>query len=112
MADDTPIRLLQDGWCIEVVAGREVASGYAFDGKLGYRVVVRFCDSRGWNSLSVEGARSIIEVLRTQRVTNEDAIALADQMRIYADWCERLNTGWTAIGRPQGGFEERVHGCA
>lgn len=112
MANDTPIRLCRNHWCIGAPAGREVTAGHAFDDRLGYRVVVKFSDSNRLNSLSVEAARAVVETLRDQRGGNEDALFLASQIDREADCCARLNAGWAAIGRPSGGFDSQVHGRA
>ena len=111
---DTPIHTDRLGrWCISSPAGREIAAGQVFDKNGGYRVSLKFSDSSNWNSLSVRAARTVVADMRKQRVRNADAIALADDIERWADYCERLNAGWVLMGSPPGGFDAlALHGSA
>jgi hypothetical protein len=110
---DTPIQTVPDGcWSITVPAGRATVVGHALDEIDGYRVTLKFSDSRTWNSLSVEMARLVVATIRSQRLQNADAITLANEIEQWADRCERLNAGWLLMGSPRGGFDAVVHGHA
>ncbi|SHG87544.1 hypothetical protein [Bradyrhizobium erythrophlei] len=113
MRTNTPIHTDGDGrWCISSPAGREIAVGHAFDENRGYRVTLKFSDSAGWNSLSVEAARVVVADMRGQNVRNRDAIVLAADIERWANHCERLNAGWLFMGSPAGGFDALAHGSA
>ena len=113
MVTDTPIHTDGSGrWWISSPAGRETAVGQAFDENRGYLVTLKFTDSRNWNSLSVDAARTAVRTVREQLDRNADARAVADAIERWAESCERLNEGWRSMGRPSGGFDTQVHGHA
>lgn len=95
---DTPFYQGGEGWRLHLPAGRAVAVGPQFDALEGYRLYIRFTDSRRVNLLSPASARAIAETLSPSE--QGDVAELRGLLLDGAQKVERLNQGWRLAGCP------------
>lgn len=112
MTSDTPVRWGEKGWIVHVEEGQTLVCGRGFDELRGYRVVLKFATSKNLSSLSSDAARAVAKAFRTCGKGSDDELAMAAMIEEQAAFCERLNAGWEALGRPSEGFDGQVSGHA
>ncbi|UGY15240.1 hypothetical protein HAP48_0043065 [Bradyrhizobium septentrionale] len=112
MTSEAPIKWGDAGWVIHIEPGQELVCGRVFDELRGYCVVLKFSTSRKWNALTTDAARSIAKAFRADGKGSDDALAMAGLIEEQIEFCERLNAGWEALGRPSGGYDGQVSGHA
>lgn len=86
-------------WALFLIEGKELEYGHRFDAGIGYRVYIKFKESRMCNSFPAGEARKLA-VMISHRETNEDILNLGIVIKQMATQVERLNAAWAAQGAP------------